>query len=322
MIRKELKSDSLIVCLTPLQMLIAEKIISLHPDKQFDLLIITLSDNEKYRHYYQRLSKICQNSLYYLTSPGARGFLKFIRDLRLNKLHIEYQSIYLASIDSRLIQFMVSKNKDACIYTFDDGTANIISNSIYYLDNRPKLLKRLIWRALGVKYYMDDIKALSENHYTIYGGLPNIIKKTSSISLYNKKVEKNSGKSKIVKFYLGQPLEDISSHYTSEYVSSIINNLNLDFYYPHPREKEPLKTRFIKVIDSNLIFEDYLINYLNENPDTEVHVYSFISSCILNIAFFNRVKPIYIYDRFLNNNYYQLYEYARNNLNIKTLNID
>ena len=51
----KITGKSLIVCLTPLQMLIAEKIISLNPDKQFDLLVIALSDNEKYKHYYQKV---------------------------------------------------------------------------------------------------------------------------------------------------------------------------------------------------------------------------------------------------------------------------
>lgn len=311
---------SLIICLTPLQMLIAEKVISLNPDKQFDLLVIALSDNEKYKHYYQRLSKSCENSLYYKASSSSFEFLEFIKQLKLNKLHIKYQNIYLASVDSRHIQYIISKSNKANIYTFDDGTANIMQNSLYYRDSKPPIWKRVIWRALGIKYYMGDIKNLSSTHYTIYKDISNIIDDTFYIDLFNKKLAATST-NKTVRIFLGQPLYEISTHYSSEFITKTIEDNNIDYYYPHPREKQLPKGNY-EIINSNLIFEDYIIKFLEENPNTEAYVYSFTSSCLLNISQIDRVKPIYIYDDYLDSTLKDFYDLARDRLNISTIRIE
>lgn len=315
---------SLIICLTPLQMLIAEKIISLNPDKQFDLLVIALSDNEKYKHYYQKLSKFCENSLYYKAPSGFIGFLGFIKKLKLNKLNIKYRNIYLASIDSRHIQYIISKSSKANIYTFDDGTANIMQNSIYYQNSKPTIpiWKRAIWRALGIKYYMEDIKTLSSTHYTIYKGLPNIISNTKYISLYQSpETTSNVQIKNTLRVYLGQPLNDISSIFDNYFLNDTLKNLNLDFYFPHPRERNiPLADDFI-VINTEHVFEDYIITLLETNPSTNIEVFSFTSSALLNIAGLDRVYPKYIYNTFLYSKYESFYNLVDNFFNIPVINI-
>ena len=59
----KLSSRSLIMCVTPLQMIIAEKIIKLNPEQNFDLLVIALCDNDKY--YFDKLKKLCSYFLSY-----------------------------------------------------------------------------------------------------------------------------------------------------------------------------------------------------------------------------------------------------------------
>lgn len=320
MIRKKPKGDSLIICLTPLQMLIAERIISLSPNQEFDLLVIAPSGNKKYRYYYQRLSKISKKSLYYETSPGFLDFLKFIKELKLNKLHIKYQNIYLANITSRHIQYIVSKSKKSNIYTFDDGTVNIIQNSLYYSNSKPSKLKRIIWRIIGVRYYMKDIKRKSLIHYTIYDNIPNIINDTRLINLFDKKPELTCT-SKAVKIFLGQPLVEISNHYSSEFIRNVVESYHIEYYFPHPREKELPKGNY-EVIDSDLVFEDYIVKFLKENPNIEAHVYSFTSSCLLNISQIERVKPNFIYDDYLELNFSHFYSFAQEKLNIRTIKIE
>lgn len=316
----EKKPRSLIMCVTPLQMIIAKKIIELKSEENFDLIVIALSDNEKYRYYYERLKRLCVAEIYYSTEQGIKGFLNFIKILKINKLDRQYQNLYLASIDSRHFQYVLSKNKKANVYTFDDGTVNIIPHSLYYLNSKPKLFKRVVWRGLGIKCYMEDIKKLSLLHYTIYKDVPNIIAKTQLIKLYKDYDSTLTLTNRVVKIYLGQPLEEISDIFTIDYIAQALKKLHVDFYYPHPRENSIPKGEY-KVIASQLVFEDYIVTYLRDNPKVQVHVYSFISSTILNIVSLDRVEVSYIHDSYLYNNYKDFYNFSLKELNISLLKI-
>lgn len=313
-------NKSLIMCVTPLQMIIAEKIIQLNPKEGFDLLVIAHSDNDKYRYYYDRLKNICVTSMYYTTEKGMKGFLNYIRKLNKTKLDKKYQSLYLASIDSRHFQYILSRNKKANIYTFDDGTANIIQQSLYYSNSKPKLSKRMVWRGFGIKNYMEDVKKLSLLHYTIYKDVPNIIEKTQLIKLYENYELIPAITNRTVNIYLGQPLEEISDIFTTEYIEKILQKLNIDFYYPHPREGIIAKGDF-DIINSELVFEDYIIKYLQQNPNLKVRVYSFISSAGLNLFSLNRIEVSYIYDKELYYKYKDFYDIINSKFNIDLVKI-
>lgn len=316
-------SRSLIMCVTPLQMLIAEKIIELNKGKDFDLLVIVLNDNDKYKYYYQRLKEKCINALYLITKPGLRGFFNDIKQINTSNLSISYQELYLASIDIRVLQYIVSKNSFAHIYTFDDGTANIIPSSLYYLNSKPKFFKRAVWRVLGVKYYVEDLKNISLSHYTIYKDVPNIIGNKIYLPIFPKIDNNNDNdkKKQIKRFYLGQPLTDISKIFDISYIEKNISKLKIDYYYPHPREKLYPKGDF-ELIESPLIFEDYITQFLAENPDINIEVFSFISTALLNIMSLNRVYVSYIHDAQLFNLHQRFYDFAHNSFGIKHLNLD
>ncbi|WP_338560580.1 glycosyltransferase family 52 [Acinetobacter sp. KS-LM10] len=315
------ESTSLIMCVTPLQMLIAERIIDLHSDRNFDLLVMVLNDNEKYEYYYDRLKKKCLSSIYYIPKSGLFGFFDFIKNLKKNNLNKNYKELYLASIDSRHFQYIVSKNFLNSIYTFDDGTANIISSSLYYSNTQPPKLKQFIWRFLGVKHYMKDIKKRSQLHYTLYRNVPNIIANTKYISLLPQVKSDCSGGNRIVKFYLGQPLTEIDEKFTHNFVLSKLERLKLSYYFPHPREDSYPNGEF-EIIESPLVFEDYIVQYLLENQNVKVEVYSFISSALLNIKELERVEVIYIADHFLLEKYKDFYLMVKNKFDISVLKID
>lgn len=312
---------NLIMCVTPLQMLIAERIIGLNPDKTFDLIVVALNDNEKYKHYYNRLKKSCFNSLYYIPKAGLNGFLDYIKQLKESFLTGSYQGLYLASIDLRHFQYIVSKNSSAYIYTFDDGTANIIPSSLYYLNSKPKLLKRAVWRVFGVKYYMEDLKKMSKLHYTIYQDIPNIIENRQYIPLTSKNDSGNHLQEKVIKFYLGQPLTDISDSFDLLFTKKNIDKLGVDYYYPHPRENTYPEGVF-QLISSPLIFEDYIISFLKDNPNISVEVFSFTSTALLNVMSMDRVQAIYIHeDQFLKK-FYSFYEFVQESFGIPHLSLD
>lgn len=317
----EKKPRNLIMCVTPLQIIIAEKIIELKSEDDFDLLVIALSDNEKYRYYYNRLKNVCVASMYYTTEKGMKGFFNYICKLNKTKLDRKYQNLYLASLDSRHFQYILSNNKNANIYTFDDGIANIIPNSIYHLNSKPNLFKRVVWRGFGIKHYMQDIKKISLLHYTIYKDVPNIIAKTQLIKLYKDYDSTLTLTNRVVKIYLGQPLEEISDIFTTDYIMQALKKLHIDFYYPHPREKIIPKGDY-NVITSLLVFEDYIVTYLKDNPEVQVQVYSFISSAILNIASLDRIEVNYLYDESLYNKYKDFYDFVERKFNIQNIRLN
>ena len=178
------QQKSLIMCVTPLQMLIAEKIIHKFKDQKFDVIVIALADNEKYRYYYKKLEKISCNSFYYVPKDGFLGFLEYINVLKKNGFVGKYTNCFLASIDSRHFQYIISKNKNTNIYTFDDGTANIIKNSLYYINEKIPSWKKMIWNFIGIDSYMEDIKKSSKKHYTLYENVSNIIENTEYLKLF------------------------------------------------------------------------------------------------------------------------------------------
>jgi len=313
---------SLIMCATPLQMLIAEKIIELNSNERFDLLVVALVDNEKYHTYFERVKKLCINSLYYVEGKGSLVFFDYMARLKTHGLNIKYNSYYLASIDSRHFQYILSKNKDPQVFTFDDGTVNIIPSSLYYLNSKPKFLKRAIWKLLGIRYYMEDIKKISLLHYTIYKNIPNIIESIQYVSLIpiiNQEKRKVTGK--VIRFYLGQPLTDISEVFDVEFVKNNIDKLEFDYYYPHPRENLYPEGSF-QLIGSSLIFEDYIVQFLRDNPNANVEVFSFISTALLNIMSLDRLQAIYIHDYQIFKLHHDFYDFAQESFGIPHINLD
>lgn len=313
------KNKSLIMCTTPLQMIIAERIIDLHPDKSFDLIVVTLNSNEKYRYYFNKLKKSCNNNLYYVSKEGLVEFINFIRELTINNVNKNYTDLFIASIDLRHFQYVASKNKNAKIYTFDDGLANIIESDIYYSNTVPKWYKKIIWYFIGVKYYIKDIREKSLLHYTIYKNIPNIISNTKFIELFQASQSINYNNYKKIKIYLGQPLSEMSKIIDDNYIIEVVEKLNIDYYYPHPREFCIPNVK-AKIIHSNLVFEDYILDFLRKNNDLTVEVYSFISGTLLNIVSIDRVKVNFIYEKNLYKEFEEFYDFSKLSFGIQTIN--
>lgn len=313
------QQKSLIMCVTPLQMLIAEKIIYKFKDHKFDVLVVALADNEKYRYYYKKLEKLSCNSFYYVPRNGFLGFLEYINVLKKNGFLEKYKNCFLASIDSRHFQYVISKNKNTNIYTFDDGTANIIKNSNYYIIKEIAFWKKIIWYFIGIKFYMDDLKKISKKHYSIYKDIPNIISNVEYLSLLNIDGYKEISGQKI-KIYLGQPLEEVSNFHTNDYINQVVAKIDVNYYFPHPREIICNNANYT-IIETHLIFEDYLIEILNNNENLQVEIYSFISTALLNVAKLPRVKAIFMKDSVLYSKFENFYDLVENHLHIKVIEV-
>ncbi|HBJ4795803.1 TPA: polysaccharide biosynthesis protein, partial [Acinetobacter baumannii] len=77
------KKTSLVICFTPLQMLIAEKIVAQQPS--VDLIVVALNNNEKYIYYYNNFHHPNITKQYYLFDNNKSKFFKFINIVKFNK---------------------------------------------------------------------------------------------------------------------------------------------------------------------------------------------------------------------------------------------
>lgn len=306
-------TKSLIICVTPLQMLVAEKIIEKFDSHEFDLLVLALHDNEKYQYYYDRLKIKCKNSLYFSPENNVLNFIKYRVKLKKQNFLIEYDNYFFASIDSKYIQYIISKrkNKSYNINTFDDGVANIVENSGYYSSKKSKLINRIVWYFLGIRVDILGLRKLSSKHFSIYKNISNIVDNVEYLPLLNDSKRYNNC-TKTIRIYLGQPLCEISDKFSEDFINSTLEVLSINMYFPHPREKNLNKIK-IQIISTPMIFEDYVSDLLEVNKDLEVEVYSFISSAIINVKDMHRVKVNYIYDDLLILKYKNFYNLVADN---------
>lgn len=257
--RKKKNICDLFLCTTPLQMLIAQKIIespSYDGDRP-DLVLAALSESEKYNHYYEQLSKLCRFSirlervkfpfyLYYI----ARYF--FLR---------RYRRIYLASIDSSFLQTLTSYLRFSEIMTFDDGTANISKDSIYYHDQNDFISKskRLIFRLAGNRYSRKKFITETLNHYTIYPNFKNITEKVEHLDLVGNPDAKEDSCAKKATIVLGTcyrqvvkspDLEKVFIGEFERYVESIKSSQT--FYISHPRDEREIFNKIETISDQRI----------------------------------------------------------------------
>lgn len=267
--------------------MIAQQLIRQTAPIPADLLMVcyTDADNHKFRHYYEQTAKMCDRCCF-ITVP-QNLWLREIYLLKLiNNLEKEYHTIYAASIDNPNVQFPLSHLHFKQLETFDDGTSNLYPNSILYKNQKYGKKATLIRKLQGIRYTTEDLRQLSSRHHTIYPSQPNIIDRTSEVQLWSKATTHLSGCLKTEKILLGQPIFD-SKQDNIQLFNQIIEQIQPDGYFPHPRENYQLNTHYIH---SHLIFEDYLLHTLQSNPDTKYHIYHISSSAALNIVHFPKVN--------------------------------
>lgn len=304
---------NLIICLTPLQMLIAEKIIKQKNLKNNILLVIAYNDNDKFRYYYNRLSLLCDKAYFFLIDNSSL----FKRIMAMVKLKMclfslnknSFSACYLASIDSSYIQLITSGLKYHKLYTFDDGTINLLEGSPYYKDKCYSIFENGFRKLFSIKDTVSFYRQASVLHYTIFKDNKNIVENTEYIPLLEKKNKCNSHGhvSGEIKIFLGQPLSEIKVG--KQLLLNFFVDEKIDFYYPHPRETELFEN--VNYIKSERIFEDFFIDYVEKNQDKEIVVYTFFSTAILNIKDIDNVRIFPCYTEQIDHRFYNVYDLFR-----------
>lgn len=319
------KNRSLIMCTTPLQMLIANRIIQENSDEIFDLILIVNGEiNNKFKYYFNGLSEICAKVLC-IELNYISGLNKINKLFEFKKEYIgwgdfNYSSYYLASIDNTFFHWILSKKKESSsIFTFDDGVANIFYKSSFFV-KKSITWRLIVWKFIGVYFNINKVKEQSKLHYTIYPNKKNIIENKKNISLFiGDFIRVKSNEDEEINLFLGQPLYEINKKYNENYLCNLLKKLNIDLYFPHPREKYNLDTS-ISIVNSELIFEDYVVNLLSNNK--KINIFTFLSTAALNVENISGIKINYLFDDFLMENYREFYFLAEFGLNSHLINVE
>lgn len=267
---------NLIICCTPLQVLIAEKIIDMHPEKQFFGVMLHTVENKKFDYYKQRLQDKTDGFFSMVQHNDRWNLLKEIVQLKARFSGKQFDTVYFANFPELHIQFLLSAIEFKQLNTFDDGTVNIVKHSHFLNDDPDTLVRKFINKVLGNKYSTATLRSLSAQHYTIYPDFPNIMPNTVAVNLMDNSIAVSES-SESVNILLGQPVYNDNSQ-NIELAQKAIRQFNIHYYLPHPREKYQVEQ--VKYIDTPLILEDYIAQ---EFSDRKCCVYTYCSSAILNI---------------------------------------
>lgn len=181
----------------------------------------------------------------------------FLRKLK-EKIKAYNSNIYFASIDDLYLRTIISKISFNLIYTFDDGTVNYLSKSMYYLDKKYS-------KSISCKYYLlgnriktlDEIKKKITKHYSVTK-FKNIIENVEYLPLFEPTLNQNN--SKRVRVFL-------CPFYDELYLNPVVAREKLeklllkdDIVFCHPRDKNAVRNSK----NDLLITERYISNLLSD----------------------------------------------------------
>ncbi|MFJ3455771.1 glycosyltransferase family 52 [Scandinavium goeteborgense] len=278
----------LYICFTPLQSLIASQILE-RSNNSAALFYYTDTDNEKNRHYFNSLSEKMKLSKYYSRKFSIILLIKLF--LFAKKLRT-VNTVYLASVDNQIVHYLLSYLDFNRIITFDDGTANISYNSLFYRRIETSKFKRIIHFLFGRQYYREKVIEESLLHYSIYKNKRNIHSFVEHIPLLNTNNIATGAKNKRIKsIFLGTVYRDVANtprdaNLLHCAVLSFLSGLDDVIYLPHPRERNTIFEDYTLCTEN--IAEDVIINYLKQGFN--VDVYGFGSSAQFNILNINGIK--------------------------------
>lgn len=287
---------NLIICWTPLQMLIAERIIALNPNEKFYTIVMSHTEkNEKFEHYANILAQKSERFYSFYIHPQSQNQLfvyTTLLELKLKSLLLpEMKTIYFAHISSPEVHTLISSFPKAQLKTFDDGSANLVKKSAFLNDaeriSTGEISKVFYETFINTTHSTKEVREKSVEHYTIFKDMPNIMedgkRKITYLPLFDisqlnpKKPTKDT-----IKIMLGTAEKKLKI--TTE---KAVEHFGITYMIPHPRQNYELNNA--KTIKSPLVIEDYLLQEIAKNPYTQYEVYTFFSGAALTLKDFPNV---------------------------------
>lgn len=295
---------NLVICTTPLQVVIACKTIEqYYPAERFFGIFLTEVENEKHKYYFKQY--LCKKCVSAICLKDARGALWKILGALWWRGIFSINRVFLASVNIALIHKLLGFVSFNEMYTYDDGMANLIQSGCLNTADAP--LPHIQLRALfGLKSYsITLIKQISLRHYTIFPDHANIVSPTSPVQLIDQSMEVDD--SPPVRLMLGQSAYHDAPR-DKALTERVIADYKVDYYFPHPKEQYQIEGA-VECVRSPLIFEDYFIQHLK---DKQCILYTYFSTAALNLSGLPNVQVISLQPQGIQNKSYletyQLFE--------------
>ena len=280
----------LFLCRTPLQARICLKIIETENIQKADVFYYTQHDSESDRLYYSRLQQVGGHTQYVHLSNDRYGVINyiiayFLADKRFKKL--QYKSIYLASIDAMLFRAFLKIHNGAHVFTFDDGTSNIVRNCAisYHVEDRGRTA---IIRRLARMQTRRQIKDKSLRHYSIYKEFENICppERTVHLDIFPPSPVAVDCTQEM-RFFIGQPFEEYLNEAQIRRLQAFLKIQKFDYYIKHPRENRPAQAG-IPFLDKEGELAETAI--MAASAGAVPHIYAGFSTVLFNIPSENARK--------------------------------
>ncbi|AUS66060.1 hypothetical protein CXP54_10900 [Escherichia albertii] len=293
---------NLFICRTIFQAYYARVLIKAKSikDVMFVYLSEELSDREK--------NVLSCSGIDYIVIGGSHSYKRLLKQIwLLNYLYrvTKKQSVdfYFSSIDDPFIQTIISRNKFSNIYTFDDGTANYVPNSFFYIEKKKKLSVRIKYYLMGNRIRnLHGVKKLIKTHYST-NHFKNIIDDVEYIPLHSKKnfsdLPVESKKHEVVNIYLCPNFDEVyidAENVIKKFISTLTKH---DIIIPHPRDKliwgagENYKIRndtMAEIVIDEYLSKGCLINLFGIANSTQYH-YLQNNKIINHVIDIGKIKP-------------------------------
>lgn len=263
-----------------------------------DLLYITHNNSQEDRYYYELLSKKTDLADYAFVPSAQFDVLTHIKlRWRVRKWFSRrtYHSVYIASINSHIINALASRLSSAKLYTFDDGAANLVEDGPYRKSSELSLrfkLYRFIFRARSVEKILKRIS----KHYTIYRDCKNIVDEArihyiEGWPLRASELEDRNNLSQVKRYFIGAPFHEVMSQSQIDAMIRFLSQIKIDGYIVHPREEVPLPIKAPVVDKLGRVAEDIIVG---ASRYYRVEIFGYLSTVMLNVKDYTSKRVVFI----------------------------
>jgi len=268
---------NIFICMTPLHLLISEKILEQKINKVNFLIYIPNRNTEQNKHYFDRVNCSFHKAYY---NPIDKNLFIYLYEiikvcLKLrNDDKINYFVGNLKSVFSRL-PMLITGYKE--INIFDDGFANILPNSFLYQPEKKyiKIFFKIFNSRLEYEIAQNSIK----KYYTIFKN--NQILNHTYIELFKNTSSINSKNTRSI--LLTSPFSEykiLDTEEESNLYKKVIQEYSITDVLMHPNEKK-IKISEINILNDIFIAEEY-VSMLSKTSN--IIVYAFYSTALLNLS--------------------------------------
>ena len=287
--------NSLFICATPLQCMIAEKIMDTKSMDSSNCLLFsyTKNRNKKLEYYYTKLSNRCSKSKLYLQNSP---FPFYLLEAKKYFASLDYDNLYFANINNIYPMLALSRSETANVYTFDDGTGNLVSSGVLSQAYEFPEAAKLAYFLFGNRYSVSKARARTKGHYTIYPSITNCVSEnTIPISLYQQpaRCATKSSCSIILGTVFSELFDTAQCPTVQQNIVELSQKIKGDvFYISHPRGEQIEGMQSIEIF-SDLIAEDIILGLFNRY--NRIDLYGFCSTTQVNLLKVKGIRNIFLF---------------------------